>query len=236
VMPPTSPMGTSSHIPSSTTCETCHLATTPAGSVAATATRTAPGTAFATPAPTTTQIHTGITGGCAACHDTNYVWMGMAAYPINPNVLTAGALYMGFQTRPRSAAGTYNVADATHPGSGDCSQCHSGTNFFTGQDKPANHIPTAATAQCTACHTTPGDYATMPTLANIHANAPSTSANCAQCHGAAAASFAIPAANFSIVGLPSLHIPTTASCELCHVGQGSSIAATPVPNGAKFSG
>ena len=141
-MPPTSPVGPTSHIPSSTTCETCHLATVPAGQIAAAATKTAPGTAFASPAPTTAQIHTGITGGCSSCHESNSVWMGMAAYPIAPTVLTTGAQYTGFQTRPRTAAGTYNVADAAHPSSGDCSQCHSGTNFFTAQDKPANHIPT----------------------------------------------------------------------------------------------
>ncbi|MDD5336723.1 MAG: cytochrome c3 family protein [Rhodoferax sp.] len=236
VMPPTSPVGANSHIPSSTSCETCHLGSTPSGMVAASATKTAPGTAFATPAPTTTQIHTGITGGCSSCHDTNYVWMGVNAYPIAPTTKTTGAQYTGFQTRPKAAAGTYNVADATHPNAGDCSQCHSGTNYFSAQDKPGNHIPTSATAQCSACHTTPGDYATMPTLANIHANAPSTTTNCAQCHGSAAASFAIPAANFSIVGLPGNHMPVTTACETCHVGAGSSIAATPVGNGAKFSG
>ena len=123
--------------------------------MAASATRSVPGSLFATPAPTTAQIHTGITGNCAACHDTNYVWMGVNAYPIAPTVLTAGAQYTGFQTRPKAAAGTYNVADAAHPSTGDCSQCHSGTNYFTALDKPANHIPTAASAQCTACHTTP---------------------------------------------------------------------------------
>jgi len=235
VMPATSPVGTASHIPSSTTCETCHLATTPGGSIAAAATKTAPGTLFATPAPTTAQIHTGITGGCSSCHDTNFVWMGMSAYPIAPSVLTTGAQYTGFHARPATAAGTFTIADAAHPTTGDCSQCHGNTSYFTGQDKPANHIPTASAAQCSACHTS-ADLSVMPTLANIHANAPSTSANCAQCHGAAAASFAIPAANFSIVGLPSNHLPTTASCESCHVGNGSSIAATPVGNGAKFSG
>ncbi|MGN6530055.1 MAG: hypothetical protein ACTHL8_26990, partial [Burkholderiaceae bacterium] len=234
-MPPTSPAGPSAHIPSSTTCETCHLGATPAAAVPAAATRTAPGTLFATPAPTTTQIHTGVTGGCAGCHDTNLVWMGVGAYPIAPSVLTPGAQYTGFQTRPHAAAGTYSVADPTHPGTGDCAQCHGNTNYFTALDKPANHIPTSGTAQCTACHTS-GDFSVMPTIANIHANAPSTSSNCAQCHGSAAPSFAIPAANFSIVGLPSNHIPTTSSCENCHVGPGSSIAATPVPDGARFAG
>jgi hypothetical protein len=161
--------------------------------------------------------------------------MGVSAYPISPAVLTAGAQYRGFQTRPRTSAGIYNVANAAHPTTGDCSQCHGSTTAFTAVDRPANHIPFAATAQCSSCHTST-DYAVMPTIAAIHANAPSTTSNCAQCHGAAAPSFAIPAVNFAIVGLPGGHIPTTASCEVCHVGAGSSIAAVPVGNAAKFSG
>jgi hypothetical protein len=236
-MPPTSPVGASSHIPSNTTCESCHLGTLAnvSGLIPANSSRTVPGSLFATPAPSTAQIHSGVTSGCNTCHEANSVWMGMSAYPIAPAVLTTGAQYTGFHTRPRAAAGTFNVADAAHPATGDCSQCHSGFNFFTAQDKPANHIPYAATAQCTSCHTNP-DFSVMPTLASIHANAQSTTSNCAQCHGAAAPTFAIPAANFSIVGLPSNHIPTSASCEVCHVGSGSSITSTPVPNGAKFSG
>ncbi|MFO1271915.1 MAG: hypothetical protein U1F50_09595 [Rubrivivax sp.] len=234
-MPPTAPVGASAHIPSSTTCESCHLANTPAGTVPASATKNPPGTTWATPAPTGVQIHAGVTGGCAACHEAGYVWMGMSAYPISPTTLTAGATYNGFQTRPRAAAGTFNVADAAHPASGDCSQCHTSTTGFKGVDKPANHIPYNAAAACSACHTST-DYAAMPTLANIHANAQSTTTNCAQCHGSGAASYAIPSANFSIVGLPSNHIPTTASCEVCHVGTGSSVPTLPVPNGAKFSG
>jgi hypothetical protein len=234
-MPPTSPAGAGSHIPSGTTCETCHLASMPSGLIPASATLTAPGTAFATPAPTGAQIHSGITSGCASCHEASMVWMGVSAYPISPNTLVNGASYTGFQTRPRSAAGTYNVADPAHPGAGDCAQCHAGTTAFTGIDKPGNHIPYSQTAQCSSCHTS-SDYAVLPTLANIHAFAPSTSSNCAQCHGAAAPSFAIPSANFSIVGLPGNHIPTTASCEVCHVGAGSSIAALPVANGARISG
>jgi hypothetical protein len=234
-MPPTAPVGASSHIPSSTTCEACHLGSLPGGLVAASASKTAPGTGFATPAPTGVQIHSGVSSGCTSCHEAGAVWMGMGAYPISPATFIANALYYGFQTRPRAAAGSFNVADAAHPASGECAQCHSNTLAFSGQDKPSNHIPYSATAQCGACHTSQ-DYAVMPTLANIHANAPSTVSNCAQCHGAAAASFAIPSANFSIVGLPANHIPTSAACESCHVGAGSSITVLPVGNGAKFSG
>ena len=234
-MPATSPVGSSSHIPSSMACESCHLASTPAGLIAPSASKLPPGTGFATPAPTGAQIHAGVTSGCSSCHESSYVWQGVSAYPISPTVLTAGASYNGFQTRPRAAAGTFNVADAAHPNNGDCSACHGSTTAFTAVDRPANHIPYAAGVTCTACHTS-ADFSVMPTLAAIHANAQSTTANCAQCHGANAASFAIPAANFSIVGLPGNHLPTTASCEACHVGAGSSVPALPVPNGAKFSG
>ena len=46
VMPPVSPVGWGSHLPSGTTCETCHLASMPAGLVDANATRLAPGSGF----------------------------------------------------------------------------------------------------------------------------------------------------------------------------------------------
>jgi hypothetical protein len=178
-------VGASSHIPSSTTCETCHLGTLAnvSGMVPANATRTAPGTLFLNPAPTTAQIHTGITSGCNSCHEGGYVWMGMSSYPIAPSVLTSGAQYTGFQTRPRAAASTFGVADAAHPTTGDCSQCHSGTNYFSAQAKPNGHIPTTI-ASCTTCHVTAGDFSiaglttSMPTL---HTGIAS---GCAACHTA----------------------------------------------------
>ena len=95
-MPPTSPMGSGSHIPSSTTCEACHLGSLPVGYIAASASKTAPGTGFQSPAPTGTQIHAGVTGNCASCHDSSYVWMGMGAYPISPSQIVPGAQYKGF--------------------------------------------------------------------------------------------------------------------------------------------
>jgi len=237
VMPATSPMGPASHIPSGTACEGCHLGSMPPGLVPANATTTAPGTKFATPAPTTAQIHTGITSNCSSCHERNDLWMDVSSYPITPAALTGSSStqYLGFNTRPGATAGTFSIADAAHPATGDCSQCHSNTNYFAGGLKPANHIPTAATAQCGDCHKS-ADFSVLPALVDIHTYAPSTTGNCAQCHGSAAPTFAIPAANFSIVGLPGNHVPTTASCEACHVGAGSSVAVTPVPNGAKFSG
>ncbi|MEP7295996.1 MAG: hypothetical protein ABI702_07390, partial [Burkholderiales bacterium] len=183
VMPATSPMGASSHIPSSTTCESCHLASTPAGQIAANAVRAAPGTAFATPAPTTAQIHAGITSGCSSCHESSYVWMGMSAYPIAPTTLVSGAQYTGFQTRPRAAAGTFNVADAAHPSTGDCSSCHSGTNFFTGQAKPAGHIPTSLST-CSTCHIVAGDFSIAGLTTNKATLHTGVASGCIACHTA----------------------------------------------------
>ncbi len=236
--PPTSPMGANSHIPSGTSCETCHLASVPSGLIPAAATKTAPGTAFATPAPSSAQIHTGIVAGCASCHEASFVWMGVSAYPIAPSTLTAGAQYTGFQTRPRTAAGTYNVADPAHPTTGDCAQCHSGTTYFSGAVKPAGHIPSSDS--CSQCHTVPGDFSIAALAANtiLHTGIAS---NCKSCHSAGSgagpfAGCATQATCASPVPLtyqpkvmpllaggsptspsPSTHIPVgTVACEACH--------------------
>ena len=180
-------------------------------------------------------IHAGISSGCSSCHEKGYVWMSMDPYPITPTTKIAGASYKGFQTRPYATATTYSVADAGHPATGDCSLCHSGTTAFTATDKPANHIPTATSATCTSCHTNP-DFSVMPTLTNIHANAPTPASNCAQCHSATnAAAYAMASMSPALVGPPAKHVPFgTTACELCHVGTGSSLTL-PVINGAKFT-
>ena len=222
------------HLPTATTCENCHAGSTPSGLIGANATNAPQSSGFATPAPTSPTIHAGISGGCANCHEQNMVWMGMApAY----NISTA-APYTGFQTRPlTTTSGQFFVMDAGHPGlaSGDCSKCHGSFTDFTAPSKPSNHIPVATTATCTACHTS-SDYSVMPTLVNIHANAPSTSTNCAQCHSAAAAiTYAMASMSPALVGVPSDHMPMgTLGCEACHVATGSNVSV-PVQNGAKFT-
>ena len=183
-MPPTSPMGPTSHIPSSTTCESCHLGTLAnvSGLIPANATRSVPGSLFATPAPTTAQIHSGITSGCNTCHEASFTWMGMSAYPIAPTVKTNGAQYTGFHTRPRAAAGTFNVADASHPATGDCGDCHSGTTAFTAQAKPNGHIPTQLA--CATCHVAAGDFSIAGLTASKATMHTGISANCITCHTA----------------------------------------------------
>jgi ssDNA-binding Zn-finger/Zn-ribbon topoisomerase 1 len=229
VMPPTSPATSASHFPSSTTCESCHAGSMPATLVPGNAPHAAPNSGFLNAPPVTTQTHAGVSGSCSNCHEKDMAWMGMGAYPTNKT----GPNYNGFHTRPYGAVGTYFVNDAVHPVGGDCSTCHSGFTAWSATVLPTNHIPTASVA-CANCHTT-SNFTTMPTLANIHANAPSTSSNCAQCHSAANAAIYNTAA-MTIKAPASNHIPMASlGCESCHVGSGSSISATPVPNGALFS-
>ena len=240
VMPATAPMGANAHIPSVTTCESCHVA--PGALVPANAPSLAIGaTGFLTlHLPTTAEIHKGIISNCASCHEGNNVWADMGQYPLAPAALTgnSSSQYKGFQARPLAAAAGYSIADPAHPKApGDCAQCHASTDYFDGLVKPANHIPYAAAAACSACHKTT-DYSVWPSLTDTHANAPSTTTNCIQCHGSTAATFAIPAANnFAILGIPAKHISSNADapCETCHVGASSSIKALPVVNGAKFT-
>jgi hypothetical protein len=245
VMPPTTPAGAATaHIPSSTACEACHAGSAPSGQIAANATVTAPGTKFATPVPTTAQIHAGVTTNCQSCHAAPYAWMGMSKYPITPATLSTNTStqYTGFQTRPGATAGTYIVKDANHPATGDCQTCHGGNiNYFSGNIKPTNHIPYLSTALCTNCHTNT-DFSVMPAIGAIHQYAQSQTSNCVQCHGTTqAAGFAIPAANFTITTMAKIagggsvtHLPTSLSCEVCHVGAGSSIQGT-VADTSKFS-
>src|SRR3974377_2015903 len=117
-MPAPPPRGPPSHIPSGTACETCHLPSTPAGLVPANATASVPGSGFASPAPTTAMIHTGVTSGCQNCHENSDLWLDVNQYPISPTVITSGAQYTGFHTGPVSAASTFSVADRANPPNG----------------------------------------------------------------------------------------------------------------------
>ena len=227
-MPATSPAGATSHLPTGTTCENCHRGSMPSGLVPGNAAHAAPNSGFLTPAPTSAMVHSGVTGACASCHEKSMVWMGVSQYPI-----TSSAPYRGFQTRPYSTATTFSVADANHPSTGECANCHSGFVEWATTVKPANHIPTANVG-CTNCHTT-GNYSDIPLLTAIHANAPSTTSNCAQCHSAANAA-AYSNSVMTIVAPAPNHIPMgNLGCENCHVGSNSSITSTPVQNGARFA-
>ncbi len=254
VMPPTSPAASTSHIPTSTSCESCHLSSMPSGLIAANATTlTLGGTKFLTPAPKTDAIHSGISANCQNCHEGGYVWAGMTQYQIAPTQLSAVTTtqYTGFQTRPSTTtSSTYMLKDANHPTAAqgaDCVTCHTTNfNYFAGSVKPANHIPYVSTALCTDCHTNISDFSVAPTLTNIHKFAPSTTSNCIQCHGASQSLALDLTANPTYhitsttrdktgIAFTPTHMPTAQSCEVCHVGAGTSVATTPVVDGASFA-
>jgi hypothetical protein len=148
--------------------------------------------------------------------------MDMAKYPIAPATLSGntGTQYLGFQTRPGKAASTYAIADAAHPTTGDCANCHGGnTNYFSGQAEPANHIPTL-TQTCATCHTTAGNYAVYTADLTVLHSAVTTA--CSTCHADGKGPFA-GVTGFAIVQMSTrgLHIPITngglaVECSGCH--------------------
>ena len=73
----------------------------------------------------------------------------------------------------------------------------------------------------------PSHRASRPARRAVGAYTARTSSNCQQCHGATAGSYAIPRIGFAVVGMPANHIPTTASCEVCHVVTDGLLPAAP---------
>ncbi|MDE2049689.1 MAG: hypothetical protein KGJ72_01610 [Gammaproteobacteria bacterium] len=182
--------------------------------------------------------HAGITSGCASCHN----GVSAPGMPAN-HIPTAGApcedchLTTEFTTfdgavmdhavvasmpcstcheAGRSFAGTPPVTTRPpppHPATGECSSCHTTSNW-NATDLPANHIPLPAAdaGNCSLCHTNPSDYSVY--VMN-HVN---IAGNCAQCHGAGLsfANMAPPTLKEPPLGPPP-HVPIgTLACELCH--------------------
>ena len=235
IMPSTSLGG---HIPTTTTCESCHGGSIPSALISVTAAHAVPGSGFQNSPPGTGLIHAGTTGACSTCHEAGMNWLSvnLPVYARVPAAYTGVStdLYTGFQTRPVSGGTATSVNDALHPMSGECSQCHGNTNAFGAIAMPSNHIPFATGVGCSACH---GDFSALPTITAIHANIQSTSGNCVQCHSPANAATYSAGMHNAIVTLPTQHISTgTLGCESCHVGSGSSMATTPVMDGAHFTG
>ncbi|MDE2262432.1 MAG: hypothetical protein KGL45_07920 [Gammaproteobacteria bacterium] len=179
--------------------------------------------------------HAGITSGCASCHN----GVSAPGMPAN-HIPTAGAPcedchsttefttfdgavmdHAVVASMPcstcheagRSFAGTPPVTTRPpppHPATGECSSCHTTSNW-NATDLPANHIPLPAAdaGNCSLCHSNESDFSVY--VMN-HVN---ISSNCAQCHGAGL-SFANMAPP-TLMEPPVNHIPTGgAPCEDCH--------------------
>ena len=98
----------SGHIPTNADCVTCHASTTKFG-------------------PGTPMQHTGITGGCATCHDTGKSFTGVTVKTKPVNHLPTGAIA--------------------------CESCHAPGNFTTFAGTRMNHTPVGAMT-CMSCHET----------------------------------------------------------------------------------
>jgi hypothetical protein len=234
-IPTNAAMGATSHIPYTAACEACHAGSTPSALLSVTGTPAAV-SGFRLPAPTGTMIHTAISSGCNACHDTNYVWKGVDLYPINPSAITANGSYNGFQTRPvaapaTTALGKFGITDSLHPVAGDCSQCHTSTTAFTGIAKPAGHMPTATNPACSVCHSATDYSAAGLVKANLHTGITSgvlvpyktggtATTTCNSCHGGqtfagcatATACTSPPPTNWAGIvttSTPASHVPIT---------------------------
>jgi hypothetical protein len=138
----------------------------------------------------TAMNHAGITTNCAQCHETGMTWFGVTMVD-----------------RPTPAQ------DPNHPTTGDCSQCHQGTNVgdFTKVALPAGHIPT--TAACAQCHTQLPDYSKYTMGATGHAGITS---NCAQCHASGSSFLNMAPPTLKVPPSNHLPIPAGIACESCH--------------------
>jgi Class III cytochrome C family len=157
-----------------------------------------------------THIPTG-NATCESCHQANMAQFVDATRTFNhATVRSLTCVNCHSSNNPHPNVRT-NPSDATHQAvmaqGQACDQCHT-TIVFTGPKKPSNHIPISPLASCASCHTN-ADYGVMPSITAIHANAPSSNTNCADCHSAS------NAAKFATAKMvPPLMAPPTGNCRL----------------------
>ncbi len=158
------------HITTSLPCENCHKSTTSFLGA--------------------TYDHTGITGGCATCHNGTTA-LGKPATHIPTS--------MGCETCHKSTTAFGPGTPMNHTGIvTGCAICHSG-GYPGVVSKPAAHFPT--TAPCETCHKSTTSFA--GTTYN-HAGIVS---GCATCHSGG---------YVGVVSKPANHFPTSSPCEGCH--------------------
>lgn len=176
----------STHIPTSSSCETCH------------------GTSYTAFKPSKMNHATATGDTCATCHGGAYTAQGALAKPAT-HIPVSGACDT---CHKNSNFVTWVPSAMDHAGLTQCAACHTGTYISqNAQIKPATHLPT--TAECSTCHNSTTTWATG-TFNHAAAN-PAVTGRCSTCHNGATAL----TSNGSI-GKPTTHIPTTAQCDTCH--------------------
>jgi hypothetical protein len=188
----------STHIPTTSACETCHTSTVTPGGFA-----------------TWTMNHSGagITSGCATCHGTGKTFYDVTMVTESPTVhVPVGSLACeschsttststgGFATGWTMGAAGHALVSAT-----TCATCHDLGTAFTGVvTRLSTHIAYTAGTSCGSCHTSSNTsgYTTFLGATFTHTG---ITTGCASCHNGTIA-----------MGQPATHIPTTLPCENCH--------------------
>ncbi len=163
--------------------------------------------------------HTGITSGCASCHQGQFagvVGLPSVHIPI-PAGIDCGTCHA---TPPPGGAGSflgakYDHSTAPAPGViGNCNSCHTGQYTAYGvKGLSAGHIPTAG-AQCDTCHTAFNTSGYTSFLGVVyHATIVAPAGGCVTCHtgayvGALGTSFYAPHSTITPGTVPA--------CDTCH--------------------
>ena len=182
----TPPLG---HLPSTQTCSICH------------GTNFGPGSGV--------MAHTGITTGCANCHN-GQVFTGVTPVSKPVNHLTTSAPCETCHLPSKTSVGGFAGTTMVHTGiTGGCTNCHNGQTFagIAPVAKPATHLPTSMA--CETCHSTSNFTIFAGTLMN-HTG---ITVGCASCHSGA--TFAVGMTPVSKASFPT-HQVTSSPCENCH--------------------
>ncbi len=175
------------HVPTKLACTVCHT-----GTGTAAATSSAAVAAASTIAPGVMN-HTGISSGCATCHDAGKSFTGVT----------------NLKTKPGNHVPTNGAA---------CEACHAATNFTTfAGDAKALMKHSAVAMPCASCHEQGLSFVGSPAVVTrpMTATHP-TSGECGTCH-TSTASFATGI----VAGMPAGHIPAAQACTQCHTNPAS---------------
>ena len=214
------PQGTG-HIPTTADCAVCHTSTTVFGG--------------------SQMVHTGITTGCATCHDAGKSFSTVKTKPLVVKPGNHIPTTTACETCHKSTS-TFAGTQMNHTGiTTGCKTCHAtgptGMAFAGVTPKPQGSGHEVTTADCSTCHTSTTSFSSgvtskpanhIPTTAACtlcHAggntgpgsgvmNHTGITAGCTTCHAASTTGTAFTGVTPKPQGTG--HIPTTADCAVCH--------------------
>jgi len=173
---------------------------------------------FPTPAPGDFTgglfAHTGVTSGCATCHDGTYVTSGAIPKKLNHIPAQSECSQCHLDTTVTGGFANTIFFTSVHPNfNNGCEGCHKTTYFplpSVAVKDPATHLPTPQ--DCHYCHVNlvPGGFL----LANSIFNHTGISGNCESCHDGSTKNRNAGARGK--IDHPTTHVTTTLDCVYCH--------------------